>query len=86
MAVALAHYPSSVPAKAYAHYGQWLRSSDHLYRQFDYGKYLNKKIYKSKLPPKYPIDKIKAPIFVVSGRNDWLSTLEVSLLSLAKLI
>lgn len=71
-------YPGGVPLKAYVHYGQWLSSPNMMYRMFDYGKYKNKKIYKSNLPPKYPIHTIKTPLYLIYGRNDWLSTPEVS--------
>lgn len=76
--VAFSLYPGGVPVKAYMHYGQWIGNPDLQYRMFNYGRGENRRIYKADLPPKYPLEKIITPMYVVYGTNDWLSTPEVS--------
>ncbi|XP_017877436.1 lipase 3-like [Ceratina calcarata] len=67
----LNHFPAGGSTKQLEHYGQSINSGD--FRQYDYGKDKNLKIYNSIEPPKYNISRIITPIAMFWGENDWLS-------------
>ncbi|XP_017885792.1 lipase 3-like, partial [Ceratina calcarata] len=54
------NFPAGASAKQFAHYYQLINSGD--FRQYDYGKDKNLKIYNSIEPPKYNISRIITPI------------------------
>lgn len=69
------HVPAGASTKTLAHYAQEMKN-DGRFQQFDYGSEGNMKQYGSDTPPAYPIDKITLPIALLSGDNDWLSSVQ----------
>lgn len=67
------HLPAGASTKTLAHYAQEIRNEGR-FQQFDYGFDGNMKRYGDKAPPAYPIEKITLPIALLSGDNDWLSS------------
>ncbi|KAG5865624.1 hypothetical protein JTB14_010374 [Gonioctena quinquepunctata] len=69
----MAYYPDGVSTKQILHYGQLINSGK--FRQYDFGLgNLNK--YGTLFPPKYDLDKITAPMYLIYGKNDWLAATE----------
>ncbi|XP_047362652.1 lipase 3-like isoform X2 [Vespa velutina] len=58
-------------AKQVVHYSQTILSGS--FRNFDYGVTQNLKIYGSTQPPKYNLEKVKVPVAVFYGENDFLT-------------
>ncbi|XP_017887380.2 lipase 3-like [Ceratina calcarata] len=66
------YLPAGGSIKQIVHYAQSIQYG--YFRQYDYGRYKNLKIYNSIEPPKYNISRIITPIAMFWGENDWLST------------
>ncbi|XP_076243069.1 lipase 3 [Calliopsis andreniformis] len=80
MPVILSHTPAGTSSKTLVHYAQEIESG--YFRKYDYGERKNLEVYNSTLPPKYDLSKIKVPITLFCGDNDWLSsTADVTRLS-----
>lgn len=69
------HVPAGSSTKTLAHYAQEMKNFGR-FQQFDYGSDGNMKSYGNVSPPAYPIDKITLPIALLSGDNDWLSSVK----------
>ncbi|CAL7948814.1 unnamed protein product [Xylocopa violacea] len=67
----LGHFPAGASAKQIVHYGQSILSGS--FRKFDYGPTENLNIYGSTQPPKYDLEKVKAPIIIFYSGNDFLT-------------
>ncbi|XP_020293835.1 lipase 3-like [Pseudomyrmex gracilis] len=81
LAVITGHVPAGASWKQLVHYGQGYINAGQ-FRQFDYGKDKNLRMYNSTTPPHYELDKITVPIVLFSGENDWLTpTKDVEVLS-----
>lgn len=65
------HFPAGASAKQMIHYSQSILSG--LFRKFDYGVTENFKRYGSTQPPKYNLEKIKVPVAIFYGENDFLT-------------
>lgn len=71
--VILAKTPAGASVKQLVHYAHNINSGS--FRQFDYGWALNLVRYGSILPPKYPLDRVTAPVLLHYGENDWLAAI-----------
>lgn len=69
--VILAHTPAGASTDQIVHYGQLIRSAK--FRRYDLGVIANKIEYGSILPPRYDLNKIKAPVGLHYSLNDWLA-------------
>lgn len=69
--VVFSHAPSGASMKQLVHYGQLVVSED--FRQFDHGTNENLNRYGSEVPPKYPLEKITAPVSLFYSDDDWLA-------------
>ncbi|KAJ8922570.1 hypothetical protein NQ315_007600 [Exocentrus adspersus] len=67
----MAHTPAGAATKQFLHYAQEINSGK--FRQYDFGKKLNKQDYGSSNPPDYDLSKITAPVYLIYSKNDWLS-------------
>ncbi|XP_051172611.1 lipase 1-like [Leptopilina boulardi] len=65
----LQFYPAGASIKQFIHYGSLIQFPG-TFRQFDYGMSKNREVYKSRLPPKYPLEKITIPVAIFHGLND----------------
>ncbi|KAL9693316.1 hypothetical protein quinque_012601 [Culex quinquefasciatus] len=71
--VILENTPAGASVKQLVHYAHNINSGS--FRQFDYGWALNLVRYGSILPPKYPLDRVTAPVLLHYGENDWLAAI-----------
>ncbi|XP_023235799.1 uncharacterized protein LOC111635160 [Centruroides sculpturatus] len=69
--VYFSHFPAGTSTKNIIHYGQMVNSKE--LQKFDYGPLGNLEKYKQVQPPMYDIPKIKIPIGLFSGLNDFLA-------------
>ncbi|CAL8088834.1 unnamed protein product [Orchesella dallaii] len=72
--VILGHTPAGASTHTIIHFAQGINSG--AFRQFDYGKWENMKIYKSEEPPKYELRNVTAPVSLYWSDNDWLAVKE----------
>jgi hypothetical protein len=72
----LLNTPAGSSFKQFMHFSQLYSSGR--FRMFDYGSVKNYVRYGNPLPPDYPLRKIKTPVYLHYGRNDWLAEFEVS--------
>lgn len=63
----LKYYSHSVSLKEFLHLFQHYKKDN--FTMFDYGRQ-NFKVYGSKTPPNYPLENIKAPVFIYAGSCD----------------
>lgn len=68
------YFPAGSSLKAWAHYGQLMRSG--FFRQYDYGFLRNLLKYGNTKPPDYNFAVITSPVSLIVGQNDWLATPE----------
>ncbi|KAG5876081.1 hypothetical protein JTB14_028854 [Gonioctena quinquepunctata] len=68
----IGHTPAGAATKQLVHYGQEINSGR--FCQFDYGPLENWQRYGSLFPPAYDLQKISAPVFLIRGKNDWVSS------------
>lgn len=68
--VVFAHTPSGAATKQFEHYSQSLISGR--FRRFDFGPAKNYEMYRSLIPPEYPVERITVPIALFYSENDWL--------------
>lgn len=73
--VILGHTPAGASTHTIIHFAQGINSGK--FRQFDYGKTENMKIYGEEDPPKYHVSKVTAPVSLYWSDNDWLAVKEV---------
>ncbi|XP_030024911.1 lipase 3-like [Manduca sexta] len=64
------HAPSGASVKQILHYFQEVNSCN--FQQFDYGQKKNIQMYGNKTAPPYYLERVKAPVFIFYGDNDWL--------------
>ncbi|XP_043465854.1 lipase 1-like [Leptopilina heterotoma] len=77
----LEYYPAGASIKQFIHFGSLIQYSG-TFRQFDYGRAKNREVYKSLLPPKYPLEKVTIPVAIFSGLSDpFISVKDVEILS-----
>lgn len=69
------HVPAGASTKTLAHYAQEMKNKGH-FQQFDYGSDGNRKLYGKDTPPVYPIENITLRIALLSGDDDWLSSVK----------
>lgn len=65
--------PAGASVKQVVHFGQEIASGK--FRQFDYGVEGNMVRYGGREPPDYDVSRIKTKVYLICGRNDWLSSL-----------
>ncbi|XP_013198804.2 lipase 3 [Amyelois transitella] len=65
------HTPSGAAVKQVVHYGQGFNSGD--FKQFDYGRSRNLRMYGSEVPPRYALEKIRAPVSLMYSADDWMA-------------
>ncbi|XP_043465856.1 lipase 1-like isoform X2 [Leptopilina heterotoma] len=68
----LIYFPSGGSTKQLFHYGFGAHSPAE-FRQYDYGRKINEKIYNSRLPPKYSLEKATLPVAILYGSRDFLA-------------
>lgn len=78
----LAHTPAGGSIRQIVHFGQLVKSND--FRQYDFD-FENIHKYKSFTPPRYDLQKITAPVYLIYSLNDALAA-EVDVLRLCKSI
>lgn len=69
--VILSHLPAGAATKQLAHYGQGVVSTD--FRQFDYGARVNLEKYGVKVPPSYPLHRVKTHVSLLYSSADWMA-------------
>ncbi|XP_053614486.1 lipase 3-like [Plodia interpunctella] len=65
------HTPSGASLKQVVHYGQGFNSGD--FKQYDYGRLKNLRIYGNEVPPAYALEKVTAPVSLVYSADDWMA-------------
>lgn len=75
--VITAHNPAGTSTHTIIHFLQLMKSGK--FRQFDFGKRRNLKMYGSVQPPDYDLAKVTAKVALFYGPNDWLADPSVSL-------
>ncbi|RZF48770.1 hypothetical protein LSTR_LSTR013719, partial [Laodelphax striatellus] len=70
----LAINPVGTSWKVAQHYFQLMDSG--AFRQYDYGFHGNQPLYGQSVPPDYNLKKIKVPMVLIQGKNDYLSVSE----------
>ena len=73
----LGHFPSTLAVKTIAHYGQSRKYGTFSHYRYD-DEAENMKRYGTPQPPPYDLSKVKAPVAIWYGENDWLVPPEVS--------
>lgn len=68
------HLPSGASAKQFLHYLQNIASGT--FSKYDYDENKNQKLYGTRKPPEYEVDKINAPVALFYGDNDWFCDVE----------
>ncbi|KAJ8927628.1 hypothetical protein NQ314_019889 [Rhamnusium bicolor] len=71
----LKNEPAGTSTKTVVHYAQEIRNGGN-FQAFDYGSDGNMIQYGTKIPPKYQINNIKRPVYMMYGENDWLASYE----------
>ncbi|XP_002165026.2 gastric triacylglycerol lipase isoform X1 [Hydra vulgaris] len=69
--VYLSHLPAGTSSKDIIHFAQMIKSGQ--FQMFDYGESENMKRYHQKTAPLYYVDKVKVPVALFTGSNDWLA-------------
>ncbi|XP_012138710.1 lipase 3-like [Megachile rotundata] len=64
--------PAGTSFRTMCHYAQEIHSG--YFRQYDFGVKKNLELYHHPSPPKYDVTKIKVPIHLFHGDNDWLAS------------
>ncbi|XP_033227336.1 lipase 3-like [Belonocnema kinseyi] len=67
----VSYIPGGCSTKQFLHYN-FGRNHPGTFRQYDYGKSENMKIYNSTIPPDYPLEKVTIPIAIFQGLQDFL--------------
>lgn len=70
----LGHIPAGASTKQLLHYAQLFNSGK--FRQFDYGRIKNKRIYGTPQPPDYDLSKINIPTFLHYSKNDLMAAVD----------
>lgn len=65
--------PRGTSWKMVTHYGQWMLP-DSTFNWFDYGEEGNMKRYNTKTPPNYSLANISVPVFLISSKQDILTS------------
>ncbi|KMQ93564.1 lipase 3-like protein [Lasius niger] len=68
------HFPAGAAIKQIVHYGQSIISG--CFRKYDYGAKMNLMLYGSTQPPKYNLERVKIPVAIFYGDNDFLTHYE----------
>ncbi|XP_052268948.1 gastric triacylglycerol lipase-like [Dreissena polymorpha] len=63
-------HPAGTSIQNLLHFAQMVENPN--FQMYDYGPAENMKIYHQKTPPVYDMSKIKVPIAIYHGTNDWL--------------
>lgn len=69
--VKLGHTPAGSSVRQFAHYGQGI--SDGHFRRYDHGSRTNRRLYGTRTPPHYPLDRITTPVFLHFSDQDPLA-------------
>uniref|UniRef100_A0A7E4USS0 Abhydro_lipase domain-containing protein n=1 Tax=Panagrellus redivivus TaxID=6233 RepID=A0A7E4USS0_PANRE len=70
--VYLAHNPAGTSTRNVLHFCQMVRNKGQL--DYDYGEAGNMRIYGQPVPPAFPIEKIRVPMYLYYSDSDWLAT------------
>ncbi|XP_033228533.1 gastric triacylglycerol lipase-like isoform X2 [Belonocnema kinseyi] len=65
------YIPGGCSSKQFMHYN-FGKNAPGTFRQYDYGKSENMRIYNSTIPPDYPLEKVTVPIAIFQGLQDFL--------------
>lgn len=71
------HFPAGTSTKTLLHLFQSHNTGK--FRQYDYGRQLNKLYYNSFSPPDYDLTKVKVPNYIMYGTSDYVATEKVTL-------
>ncbi|XP_013183293.2 lipase 3-like [Amyelois transitella] len=74
LAIAFGHLLSGSSSKSIAHFGQLIQSKR--FQRYDEGSTGNILRYGRTTAPEYNVSRITAPVVLITGRNDWLSSLK----------
>lgn len=74
LAVAFGHLFNGVSTKTLAHWGQLVESKR--FQRYDEGRAGNIKRYGSVRPPEYNLSNVVAPVVLIGGQSDWISSLK----------
>ncbi|PZC86344.1 hypothetical protein B5X24_HaOG200578 [Helicoverpa armigera] len=69
--VIFGHMPSGASINQITHYLQNMMSGK--FQKFDHGEDKNVQLYGTRKPPSYAVDKIRTPVALFYGENDWFS-------------
>lgn len=67
----MSHIAGGASLNQLLHYCQLIESKT--FQKFDYGADMNEAFYGTSTPPKYPVEKITAPVALIYSENDWLA-------------
>lgn len=73
----MSHIPAGTSTKTVIHYAQEIDGVGN-FKQFDYGSAGNIIQYGTRFPPKYKLENMKTPIYLMYAENDWLASPIVS--------
>lgn len=71
MPVIMGHLPAGASTKQMKQYAQAVASQQ--FTKYDYGSENNKKVYGSRQPPQYQMEKVKVPVALYYSDDDWLA-------------
>lgn len=74
--IILSHTPAGASTHTVIHFAQGINAGQ--FREFDYGKKENMKIYEQEQPPQYNLTAVTAPVSLYWSDNDWLAVKDVS--------
>lgn len=74
--VVTSYFPVGLSVQTVLHFSQLINSGGK-FRQFNHGKKENWLVYNSTTPPEYEIWKIKLPVYLFIGSEDFIATKEV---------
>ena len=72
----LGHTPAGASTRTVLHYAQLVNSGK--FCKYDFGRQENMKRYGTPTPPEYDLSKVKTPVTLMWGENDWLADPRVS--------
>lgn len=68
--------PRAFSMKLANHYAQLTKG---VFQRYDYGIQENLKRYNSTIPPEYPVQNIKTPVYLITSLKDTIATVEVTI-------
>lgn len=72
--VIMGHLPAGASTRQMKQYAQAVAS--HQFTKYDYGSEINQKVYGSRQPPQYQMQKVQVPVALYYSEDDWLASPE----------